>query len=101
MQYPQVYRGQEAIGAEVRRSLVTEAFLALDAEIDALAKQCEILEMRLQPVLIPSAPRQEMEDKANVHQTPVVPLANDIRLRRDRINTLARHLMDMHERIGV
>ena len=102
MAYQQAYGRQESPSAEIRRSPVMEAFATLDSEIDALAKQCEVLEMRLELVLAASIPRAEKEGvDAVLRSGPIVPLVSEIWLRRDRIGVLAHRLVELHARLGV
>ena len=91
-------------GAELqatKTSPMLEVFNALDKAIDRLGKHCEILDQRLQPVLMEVNPVGVPPSGAEMKRVPPMPLATELYLRCERIEQLTNRILSLHERIGI
>ena len=77
-----------------------EELTALDSVIERLGKHCEILEQRLQPVLMPPALPMN-PTSTNAPHAVIPPLVLELRKRREQIERICDHVISLHERVGV
>ena len=77
-----------------------EELTALDSAIERLGKHCEILEQRIQPVLMPALPALNPNPTAEPRAV-IPPLAQELRKRREQIELICAHVISLHERVGV
>ena len=80
-----------------------EELTALDSAIERLGKHCEILEQRIQPVLMPALPAlPALNPTPQAEPRAVIPpLVQELRARREQIERICAHVINLHERVGV
>ena len=97
------YSGSQSSGPSINPTAVPpmqEELTALDSAIERFGKHCEILEQRLQPVLMPALPAMNPTSQAEPRAV-IPPLVQELRKRREQIERICDHVISLHERVGV